>query len=116
MLLSIPMAAAYPLLHPLGIPRQIVINNQGTKLDIDTFDSCFGGNHNTGLITKMLNQCGANIDVSGASDTACALVGSQPVFIYGRGFSAVVGAAELNNLARIAVDLQVLIKVSLSAT
>lgn len=76
---------------------------------------CFGGNHDTGLIAEIFNQCGADIDIPGTGNASCALVGIEPVFINGSGFRAVVGAAELNNLARIAIGFKIIFKINLCA-
>ena len=69
-----------------------------------TFGSGFSGDHDAALVAEMFNQCCANIDVSGASDAACALIGCKPFLINARSFRTVIGPAELNDLPRVAVS------------
>ena len=66
MLLPVAMATAYPLLHTLRIPRQVIIDDERTKLDIDPFRRRLGGDHDAGLVAEMFNQRRAYVDVSGA--------------------------------------------------
>ena len=115
MLLPVAVASADALLHPLRIPGQVVIDDQRTKLDIDTFCGGFGGNQDAGLIAEVFYQRGANVDVAGACNTACASIGRQPVLINGSGFRTVVAAAELHDLAGVAMGYQIVLQVNLGA-
>ena len=67
LLSQILMAATYPLLYSLWVPWQVVIDNQCTKLEIDTFSRSFSGNHNFCFVivitTECINQCSSSIDL-----------------------------------------------------
>jgi hypothetical protein len=73
MQLTIAVATADPLLNPLGIPRQVVVDDQRTKLDIHAFSRRFRGNQDAGLVSEMLDQGGANINVTRARNPTRAL-------------------------------------------
>ena len=44
------------LLHSLRIPRQVVVHNERTKLQVDSFGSCLGGYHNLRLLTEIIHD------------------------------------------------------------
>jgi hypothetical protein len=57
MLLPITMTATDALLDTLGIPRQIVIHDEGAKLKVDPLRSCFCGYHDTPFFTEIIHKC-----------------------------------------------------------
>ena len=56
MLLAVSMTTANSLFDALRIPGQVVINNQGTELEVDPLGACLGGYHYPPLITKVFDQ------------------------------------------------------------
>jgi hypothetical protein len=54
-LLAIPVAPANPLLDALRVPRKIVVDYQGTELEINSLRSCFGSNQDGSLFAKAIH-------------------------------------------------------------
>ena len=75
------MAAADTLFDALRIPRQIVVDEQRTKLQVYAFGGGFGGNHNFCLIFKGINQRGAFVHGGRAGVVRAARVFIQPRLI-----------------------------------
>ena len=75
------MAAAYALLDALGIPWHIVVDHQIAELEVDAFGGGFGGNHDAGLIAKVINEGCTFICRGRACNAICAFVPLQPASI-----------------------------------
>ena len=56
MLLAISMAAPDSLLNSLRVPGQVIVNQQGTELQVDAFGGGLGGNHDSGILTKCIHK------------------------------------------------------------
>lgn len=82
MLLPITVTAANALLYSLRIPGQVIVDHQGTELEIDTLSPGFGGNHDgaTGVFVaaEIVDQCGARICNAGARYTIRSLIAFHP--------------------------------------
>jgi len=61
MLLTVPMAAPNALLDPLRIPGEIIVDDKGSELKIDTLCTRFGGDHDGRFIPEVIHQSGAQI-------------------------------------------------------
>ena len=55
-LLPVAVAATDALLDALGIPREIVVDDQRAELQVDTFRPGLGGNHDTAFIAEVIDQ------------------------------------------------------------
>ena len=55
-LLTVAMATANSLFDPLWIPRQVVINDERAKLEIDAFRSCLGRDHDASFFAEIIHQ------------------------------------------------------------
>ena len=61
-LLSVAMAAADALLDALGVPGQVVVDDQRAELEVDAFRGGLGGDQDRRMIAKMLDEGGADVD------------------------------------------------------
>ena len=61
MFLTVAMAAADALLDTLRVPRQIIIDHQGTELQIDALRPGLGGNHDAALLAEVIDQRRAHV-------------------------------------------------------
>ncbi len=64
MLLPVTMATAYTLLDSLGIPRKIVVHDQGAELEIDALCSRFRGNHDSAFLAEVVHESRTHISGS----------------------------------------------------
>lgn len=62
------MAAADALLDPLWIPGQVVVNDQGTELEVDAFRCRFGCDKDIGMFAELINQRSTAVDRGRARD------------------------------------------------
>ena len=60
--LPVAVAAPDPLLDPLGVPRQVIIDDLGTELQVNALGCGFGRNHNRGVVAKFVDQRAAQVD------------------------------------------------------
>ena len=75
-LLSVAVAAADALLDALGIPRQVVVHDQGAELQVDAFRPRFGGDHDVALFPEVVHEGGAHVRRARAGDPVGALRGA----------------------------------------
>ena len=78
MLLSVAMTAADALLDALRVPGQIVVDYEGTELQVNAFRSGFGGNHDAALFAEVIHQSRAHVGSLGTGQPISALVLFQP--------------------------------------
>ena len=55
-LLPVAVTPTDSLFDPLGVPRQVIVNDQRAKLEVDSFRACFGGDHHRGSIPEVLDK------------------------------------------------------------
>src|SRR5258708_7895987 len=73
-LLAIAMATANALLDTLWVPRQIVINNERTKLKVDAFRACLGCNHDASFFAEIIYQRGTHVGSFRTANTVGSLM------------------------------------------
>ena len=56
MFLTITMTTANPLFNLLGVPRQIVVYDGITELQVQTLRTCVSYNKNLGVMLKIINN------------------------------------------------------------
>ena len=106
MLLAVAVAAANALLDALGVPGQVVIDDERAKLQVDAFGAGLGGNHDFCAIAEVLDQCGAGVCGARAGDAVGAGVALQPGGVNLLRLGAGVAAVEQHGLARVRALLQ----------
>ena len=99
MFLAIPVTPSYPLLDSLRIPGQIIIDNQGTKLEVYAFRPCFCCDHDFRLISEAIHQCGPHIRRLWARRSVGPLIFLQPFPVDFLWFPIVVGTIKEHYLA-----------------
>src|SRR3989304_7891468 len=80
-LLSVTVTSPYPLFNPLRIPRQVIIYNKRTKLQINPLGSRFGGNHDYRFIPEVVPDSGPHVCTLRTRNPVSALVPFYPSFI-----------------------------------
>ena len=95
------MTAADPLLDALGVPRQVVIDHQRAKLEVDPFGSGFRGDHDRALVAEVIHQGGAFIGSWGAGHPGCARVAGEPASVDFARLQVVVGTVEQDEPTRV---------------
>ena len=80
-LLAIAMATADALFDALRVPGQVVVDDQRTELQIDTFGAGLGGDHDAAGLTEVVDQGSSGIGAARAADAPGTLVPRQPVGI-----------------------------------
>ena len=61
-LLPVAMTTADPLLDPLRVPRQVVVDDQRAELKVHAFRCGFSREQDRRIIPKMLDQGGAHVN------------------------------------------------------
>ena len=82
-LLAVAVAAANALLNTLGVPWQVIVNDQRAELQVDTFSTCFCGNHYGAAFFEVLDQCSACVCCFGACDAVGTCMALDPIGIHG---------------------------------
>lgn len=75
--LPVTVTAAYSLLDPLRIPRQVIIDDKRTELKVETFRRSFRGDHDLRLVAEVLNERGTLVrrfDAAGLSGVFVAAI------------------------------------------
>ena len=93
-LLPVTMAAADALLDPLGVPRQIEVDDKRAELKVDAFSASLGSNHHCAALFEMLNKGCTGVGRARARDLVGALVALDPVRVDSLGTGIVVRAVE----------------------
>ena len=83
MLLAVAVAAADPLLDPLGVPGQVVVDHEGAELEIHALGRRLGGDEDVGAVAEVLDQGGAEVDGLVPGDDRLAGVPLDPVLVDG---------------------------------
>ena len=113
------MAAANALFDSLRVPRQVVIDDQRAELQVDTFGSRFGGDHDfrtgTVVLAEVVDQRGSSIYLRRAGDSIRAFVLFEPALVDGGRVLVGVRAAEQHQFARVAVGREEAVQILLSA-
>src|SRR5579883_989859 len=99
------MTAPDPLLDSLWIPRQIVVDDQGTKLEVDAFRRSFSGDHDDRLIPEVVNEGRSHVSSLRTRDSVGALVVLQPFLINLFRLGIVVRAIEQDNFSLVSRNL-----------
>ena len=105
-LLAVAVAAANALFDALGVPWQVVVDDQRAELQVDALGPGLGGDHDAGRFFEMLDQRGAGVGGAGAGDAVGACVAFEPGLVDARGLLAAVGAVEEHGLACVGALLQ----------
>ncbi len=77
-LLPVAVAATDALLYALGVPREVVVDDERAELEVDTLRSSFGRDHDPAFVAEIVHQCGAHVSGAGAGDVIRALVSGNP--------------------------------------
>ena len=75
------MAAADPLLDPLRVPGQVVVDDQIAELQVDAFGGGLGGDHDGRFVAEILHEGGPHVGGRRAGDAVGAGVLLQPALI-----------------------------------
>src|SRR6185437_485659 len=94
------MAPTDSLFDSLRIPWQVVVNNQITKLEIDSLCGGFRGNQNRSVVTKMFHKRGAHVSRRGTCNAVCPRVLGEPLFVDGLRSRVIVRSIEDHHLPR----------------
>src|SRR5690606_40421938 len=108
------MTTTNPLLYPLRIPWQIVVNNQTAELQVNPFGRGFCGNQNIGMGTEVVNDGGTGIHGTAACYPVCTFMLYKPVVINRFCSGGIVTSAEQGNTPGMPMSLKVRGKVFLS--
>ena len=95
--LAVAVAAADALLDALGIPREVVVYDEGAELEIDTLRARLGGDHDGALFAEVIHEGGTHVGGFGAGDAVGADVTIHPAGVNGLGAVVGVGAVEKND-------------------
>ena len=93
------MATADALLDPLGIPGQVVVDDQGAELEIDALGAGFGGDHDGRFLLEIIHERRPHVGGFRAGDPVRALMPVQPVLINLPGSLVRIRTVEKNDLA-----------------
>lgn len=94
-LLTVPVTSADTLLDTLRIPRQVVVDDQGAELQVNTLRGRLRGDHDRRVIPEVPDERGSHVHRPGASDTSGSRVPLCPFLIDAGGLRAVVAAVEV---------------------
>ena len=100
------MATTNALLHPLRIPRQVVVNQERTELQVYAFRRRFGGNHDLRILAEAVNQRGAFVGRNRTGDAPPVCRVGAPRLINGAGGGVIVRAVKQHHLAGVTVFLR----------
>ena len=94
MLLPVTVAAADALLDALGVPGQVVVDDQRTELEVDALGGGLGGKQDVGVVLKVLDQSSTQVHALVAGGRVLALVALEPVAVNGGGTAIRVAAVD----------------------
>ena len=114
-LLAVTMAATNALFYPLGVPGQVVVNDQAAKLQVNPFGSGLGSDQDFCVFFKVVDQCCSPIYRRAAGDLIGIRITLQPALVYAIGGRIAVCAAERRYFALETVTFQVLFQVILGS-
>ncbi|MNP05921.1 hypothetical protein D3C76_978850 [compost metagenome] len=114
--LTIAMATTDALFDPLRVPGQIIVDQQGTELQVNAFCCCLGGNHDFRLFAEVIDQGSTPVYLRGAGYPVTALVLFEPVLVDQRGLWAIVAATEGDQFISITVGSEEFGQILLGAT
>jgi len=113
--LPVAVATTNALLDPLRVPGEVVIHHQRAELQVDPLRRRLGGDHDGGMIPKMLDEGRAAIDRPGTGDAPGAGIRLDPAVDDLPGLRVGVGAVEEDDLAAVAVGFEEVSQVVLRA-
>ncbi len=67
-LLPVAVAAADTLLDPLGVPGQVVVDDQVAELEVDALSGRLGGNEDRRIVAEVFDQRGPHVGTWCAAD------------------------------------------------
>ena len=94
------------LINALRIPGQIIIHYRRAELQVHPLRRRFRGQHHSGMIPEIFNQCGAAVDGSRTGNASGFNVGFEPLVDDLPGFPAGVGTVEQDDLPGVTVRFQ----------
>ena len=68
------------LFDSLGIPGQVVVDNQRAELKVDALSGGFRGNHDAGMVMEVFDEGRAAIDIAETRNTPRPCVILAPLF------------------------------------
>src|SRR5699024_1865647 len=89
-LLAKTVDTANTLLHTLGVPRQVIVDQHGAELKVDTLSGSFRSDHDRPMVPEIIHQGFATIGSWDAGDDVAVLVFRQPVLVDGSGGRRIV--------------------------
>ena len=115
MFLAIPVAASDALFNALGVPGEVVVDDERAELEVDAFGGGFGGDEDLAIVAEVFKDGGADIDQSGTRGAAGGLVGFEPALEDGGGEGVGVGPVKSDDTAGMAIGFEELFEVGLGA-
>lgn len=55
--LTVAVAATNALFYALGVPGEVVVDDERAELEVDAFGCGFGGDHDGGFVAEPVNDC-----------------------------------------------------------
>ena len=112
-LLAVPMAAADALLDPLGIPRQIEVDDQRAELEVDALGGRLRSDQDRGAVAEMLDNGSLHVHGARAGEPIRSLVLGLPSLVDVGVMGLVVRPVDRGDLALIPVGTQQIVEVGL---
>src|SRR5699024_7226006 len=89
-LLAKTVDTADTLFHALRIPRQVIVDQHGAELKVDTLSGSFRSDHDRPMVPEVIHQGFTTIGSWDAGDDVAVLVFRQPVLVDGHGGRRIV--------------------------
>src|SRR5699024_5791647 len=89
-LLAKTVDTANTLFHTLRVPRQVIVDQHGAELKVDTLSGSFRSDHDRPMVPEVIHQGFTTIRSWDAGDDVAVLVFRQPVLVDGRGGRRIV--------------------------
>src|SRR5699024_5815328 len=89
-LLAKTVDTANTLFHTLRVPRQVIVDQHGAELKVDTLSGSFRSDHDRPMVPEVIHQGFTTIRSWDAGDDVAVLVFRQPVLVDGRASAGVV--------------------------
>src|SRR3954451_19749197 len=105
MLLAIAMAPPNSLLDSLGVPRQVVVDDQRAELEIDPLRGGLGSDENLSLVPEVLYQTQALVGQPGATEPTQRRIHALPFLVDAVYVRARIRTIEQNDSPSVAVRL-----------
>lgn len=112
-LLPITMTATDALLDTLGIPGEVVVDHEGAKLKVDALGGGLGGDHDAGVVAKVVDEGLTNVGGAGAGGAVGVGEFLFPVAVDFVGARVVVRTVEESDFSLVAVVDEELLEVVL---